>query len=306
MAKKIKDPGLGYISNENVQSFISPNGSSNVLHLNRSRNFDDLYTYLLGLSWGVFLLLVSLGFILLNTFFALIYLWIGIEELTIPSGYWWENFLNAFNFSAQTITTVGYGAISPTGMLSGVVSSLEALAGLMSFSFITGLLYGRFSKPKPSLKFSKSLVVRDFEEERGLMFRLANKRTTIMIEPEIKVTLTITEKDKLGEFKRSFFQLDLERDKVSYLPTMWTIVHKIDKSSPLHKYSNKQLLKLKANLYILFQYHEESYAQKVYKMHSYAFNDLLVDTKFKSSVKFSKEGQMILDHDLLNQTEPVD
>ncbi|MDG2279145.1 MAG: ion transporter, partial [Flavicella sp.] len=187
-----------------------------------------------------------------------------------------------------------------------VVSSLEALAGLMSFSFITGLLYGRFSKPKPSLKFSKSLVVRDFEEERGLMFRLANKRTTIMIEPEIKVTLTITEKDKSGEFKRSFFQLDLERDKVTYLPTMWTIVHKIDKSSPLHKYSNKQLLKLKANIYILFQYHEESYAQKVYKMHSYAFNDLLVDTKFKSSVKFSKEGQMILDHDLLNQTEPVD
>ena len=304
MAKKIKDPGLGYSSIKNVQSFITPNGSSNILHLNRSRNFDDLYTYLLGLSWTVFLLSVALGFILLNTFFACIYLCVGIEELTVPSGNWWVNFLNAFNFSAQTITTVGYGAISPTGIVSGVVSSIEALAGLMSFSFITGLLYGRFSKPKSSIRFSKSFVVRKFEEDRAMMFRLTNKRTTIMIEPEIKVTLTITELDKSGEFKRAFYQLKLERNQVTYLPTMWTIVHKIDKGSPLYKYTEEELNKLTANLYILFQYHEESYSQKLYKLHSYQFEDLKVNTTFKSSVRFSEEGQIILDHDLLDKTEP--
>ena len=306
MAKKIKDPGLGYSSNKNVQSFVKPNGSSNILHINRSRNFDDLYTYLLSLSWGAFLLLVTLGFLLLNTFFAFIYLWIGIDELTIPSGNFLENFLNAFNFSAQTITTVGYGAISPNGIISGIVSSIEALAGLMSFSFITGLLYGRFSKPKSSIRFSKSFIVRKFEEDRALMFRLSNKRTTIMIEPEIKVTLTITELDKSGQFKRSFYQLKLERDKVTYLPTMWTIVHKINKDSPLFKYTNEELNNLTANLYILFQYHEESYSQKLYKLHSYKFEDLKVNTIFKSSVKFSEAGQIIMDHDLLNQTENFD
>lgn len=306
MAKKIKDPGLGYSSNKNVQSFINPDGSSNILHLNRSRSFDDMYTYLLGLSWTTFLALVTLGFIVLNTFFAFIYLWIGIEELTIPSGNWWENFLNAFNFSAQTITTVGYGTISPNGIISGIVSSIEALAGLMSFSFITGLLYGRFSKPKSSIRFSKTFVVRKFEEDRALMFRLTNKRTSIMIEPDIKVTLTITELDESGEFKRSFYQLKLERDKITYLPTMWTIVHKIDKDSPLFKYTDEALNNLTANLYILFQYHEESYSQKLYKLHSYNFEDLKVKTSFKSSVRFSKEGQIILDHDLLNQTEDFD
>lgn len=306
MAKKIKDPGLGYSSNKNVQSFINPDGSSNVLHLNKSKNLDDIYTYLLGLSWSVFLLLVTVGFILLNTFFALIYLWIGIDELTVTSGNFLENFLNAFNFSAQTITTVGYGAISPKGVLSGLVSSIEALAGLMSFSFITGLLYGRFSKPKSSMNFSKSFVVREFEEERALMFRLTNKRTTIMIEPEIKVTLAITDLDEFGEFKRSFYQLTLERDKISYLPTIWTVVHKIDKDSPLYKYTNEELNSLTANLYILFQYHEESYSQKLYKLHSYNFENLKVNTTFKSSVKFSDSGQFVLDHDLLNETQAMD
>ena len=304
MAKKIKDPGLGYGSVENVQSFITPEGETNILHLNRSRNFDDLYAYLLGLSWSFFLLLVFLGFILLNTLFACIYLWIGIEELTIPSESALENFLNAFNFSAQTITTVGYGTISPNGIASGIVSSLEALAGLMSFSFITGLLYGRFSRPKASVRFSKSILIRKFEDDRALMFRLTNKRTTIMIEPEIKVTLTITEADKLGKFEYSFYQLKLERDQITYLPTMWTIVHKIDKTSPLYKYTDQELSKLSAKLYILFQYQEKSYYQKLYKLHSYQFNDLEINTAFKPSARFSKEGQIILDHQLLDQTEP--
>ena len=127
-----------------------------------------------------------------------------------------------------------------------------------------------------------------------------------MIEPEIKVTLTITELDKSGQFKRSFYQLKLERDKVTYLPTMWTIVHKINKDSPLFKYTNEELNNLTANLYILFQYHEESYSQKLYKLHSYKFEDLKVNTIFKSSVKFSEAGQIIMDHDLLNQTENFD
>lgn len=303
MSKKIKDPGLGYSSNKNVQPFINPNGTSNILHLNRSRNFDDLYTYLLGLSWTTFLVIVTLGFIVLNVFFALIYLWVGIEELTDHSGIWWRDFLNAFNFSAQTITTVGYGAISPNGIISGIISSLEALVGLMSFSFITGLLYGRFSKPKPSIRFSKHFVIHKFKKERALMFRLTNKRTTIMIEPEIKVTLTISESDKSGEFKRTFYQLNLERDKITYLPTMWTIVHKIDEESPLYGFTDKELSNLNANLYILFQYHEESYSQKLYSLHSYNFGDLKTNTRFKSSVRFSDEGQIILDHDLLDQTE---
>ena len=89
--------------------------------------------------------------------------------------------LDYFFFSAQTISTVGYGVIAPKGILAGLLSSFEALVGLLSFSFITGLLYGRFSKPKAKIKFSKNLVIREFEGERTLMFRVMNKRTNLII-----------------------------------------------------------------------------------------------------------------------------
>tara|TARA_B100000767_G_C19757689_1_gene533745 strand:- start:341 stop:1261 length:921 start_codon:yes stop_codon:yes gene_type:complete len=303
MAKKIKDIGVGYHSSKNIQSFVNDDGSSNILHNNREQSVDDLYSYLIGLTWSRFFLLVFLGYILINSFFACVYLAIGIEELTAETQHWYMDFLNAFFFSAQTITTVGYGSISPNGIVAGLVSSLEALVGLLSFSFITGLLYGRFSKPKSSIRFSENMVLRPFEEGRALMFRLVNNRTSIMIEPQVKVTMTLSTKQASGAYKRSFYELKMERDSITYLPTIWTLVHKIDDKSPLHDFTDEEIASINAKIYILFQYHEDSFSQKVYKIHAYDFDKILVNRQFKPTVTFSDSGQMILDHELLNTTE---
>ncbi|NIJ45737.1 inward rectifier potassium channel [Wenyingzhuangia heitensis] len=228
MAKVLKDPGVGYKSNRNAQRVIV-NGQSNVKHINRSKTIDDLYTYLITISWPLFFGYVLCGYLLINLIFALFYFSIGIDEFRNSSGNIWEDFSTLFFFSAQTITTVGYGAIAPEGILAGVLSSFEALIGLLSFSFITGLLYGRFSKPKAKILFSKNLIIREFEGERTLMFRVMSKRTNLMIEPTLNAVINITEKDNGGEFSRQFYQLILETNKIMYLPTMWTLVHKINK-----------------------------------------------------------------------------
>jgi inward rectifier potassium channel len=302
---KIKDPGFGYSSNEKEKSFIKSDGTSNIIHLNRPKNIDDLYTYLISISWLHFFGLVLLGFIVINSLFAIIYLSIGIETISVGSNTIWEDFLNSFFFSAQTITTVGYGVLSPNGLVAGAISSFQALIGLLSFSFITGLLYGRFSKPKSSVNFSDSLLLRKFEDERAIMFRLMSKRKQIMIEPEIKVTLSVSEKDESGIYNRTFFSLELERDSITYLPTIWTVVHKIDKDSPLYEYSNEEINELSAKLYILFQNHEESFSQKVYQIHSYDFKDLKLGYKFKKSTTFNSEGYTVIDHELLNKIEKL-
>jgi inward rectifier potassium channel len=85
---------------------------------------------------------------MLNMLFATIYVFIGVEYISVAPKTFLVDFVNAFFFSSQTVTTLGYGAMAPTSLLSGIVSSCEALIGLMSFSFITGLLYGRFQNQK--------------------------------------------------------------------------------------------------------------------------------------------------------------
>ena len=137
------------------------------------------------------------------------------------------------------------------------------------------------------------------------MFRLMNSRKTVMIEPEITVTLSITEENKKKEFKRNFYRLKLERDKIMYLPTIWTIVHEIDEESPLYKYSKSEIQELDAQLYILINYHEESFSQKVYQINSYDFEDLLVDVKYTSASSFDDEGYTVLNHDKLSEVEEM-
>jgi inward rectifier potassium channel len=305
MARKIKDPGFGYKSAKDAQNVINADGSSNVKHENRNSLASDLYSFCVNIPWYQFFLLVVVLYTVLNILFGLLYVAIGIEQITKPKGTFLEDFLNGFFFSAQTLTTVGYGGIAPKGIAANFIAAFEAMIGLLSFSFITGLLYGRFSKPKASIKFSESLIIRDFKKHRAIMFRLMNSRKTVMIEPEISVTLSISEKDKKGEFNRNFFTLKLQRNKIMYLPTVWTVVHEINEDSPLFNYTNKEIEKLDAFLYILLSYHEQSFAQKVYRIYSYDFEDLKTNVKFVSASHFDTKGYTVLDHEKLGEVEKM-
>ncbi len=299
MAKILKDPGVGYKSNRNAQRIIV-NGQSNVKHINRTKTIDDLYTYLIHIGWLQFFGYVVFSYLIINIFFAGLYLLVGVQHFKTSSGTTFQDFLQLFFFSAQTITTVGYGVLAPKGVVAGLLSSFEALVGLLSFSFITGLLYGRFSKPKAKIQFSKNIIIREFEDQKALMFRMMNKRTNLMIEPELNAVMNITEKNSSGEFQRSFYKLKLQRNKIMYLPTMWTVVHKIDKASPLEKYTDEELKNLEVEIYILFKYHEEAFNQTLYQLHSYDFNCLKINYKFGPSYTFDEEGRTVIDHDVLD------
>lgn len=302
---KIKDPGFGYKTAASAKRMVNDDGSFNLKHINKRFSVSEIYSRLIHMSWVKFMLLIFVWYGILNVLFACVYCLIGIEHLTITKVTPFQDFLHAYFFSAQTLTTLGYGLISPQGNAAAIVSSLEALVGLICFAFMTGLLYGRFSKPKAAIRFSEVLVLRPFNNKRAIMFRLMNKRTNVMIEPGITVTLAINETDGNGELKRKFFRLSLERDKIMYLPTTWTIVHELNDASPLKDYTDEQILALQAELLILIEYYEDAFAQKVYQIHSYSFTDLKKDSKFVSAYYFDDNGQAILDHDKLSDIEDI-
>ncbi|CAA0206459.1 ion channel [Tenacibaculum maritimum] len=303
MVKKIKDPGLGYNSRSDAQSIIRKNGASNIKHINKKFNVNDVYTYFVELSWGTFFLIVFLSYIIMNVLFGYLYTVIGISQITPSKGNFYDDFLSGFFFSAQTLTTVGYGGISPKGVAANFIAAFEAMLGLLSFSFITGLLYGRFSKPKAAIHFSENIILRNLNNKRTLMFRIMNSRKTVMIEPEVTVTLAITKEDETHKFSRNYYRFSLEREKIMYLPTTWTIVHEINEASPLFEYTNEEIGALDAELYILVKYHEESFGQQVYQISSYDFSKLIIGKKYKPSFYYDDEGYTVLDHDRLNEME---
>ncbi|MCH4552999.1 ion channel [Aestuariibaculum lutulentum] len=304
MVNKIKDPGVGNASAQYAKRMLKPDGSFNLKYHNKPRKFSEAYHFLVNISWFYFFSLSFLVGFLINALFALIYLLIGIEEITALSGSPVQDFFNAFFFSTQTFTTVGYGALAPNGWLSGMVASIESFLGLMLFAFVTGLIYGRFSKPRSAVRFSKYLVLRDFKQHRAIMFRLVNDRKSVMIQPKISVTLMLSQPNDSGIYENNFYLLNLERDAIDYLPTTWTIVHELDDESPLSNYSNEAIKKLHGELIIMISYYDESFNQEVHKIHSYDLKEVQVDFKFVKAQNFNSEGTLILDYDLFDAIEP--
>ncbi len=302
MAKTIKDPGVGRSSYKHAKRFINSDGSFNIKHINRSGSLSESYEYLINISWTKFFLWVLLGYTLINTLFAIVYTMLGISDIVEPTGNIFKDFLNAFFFSAQTITTVGYGAMAPKGLLFGVISSFEALIGLLCFSFITGLLYGRFSRPRANIRFSKSIILREHKGIDSIMFRLMSRSANIMIRPRIEVTLTLSQEDKSGKYVNSFYNLKLERSAITYLPTTWTIVHPIDDSSPLKEFKKEEFTKLNGEILLLVSYYDESFAQEVHQVHSYILKSLKYNQKFIPAFYYDDDGYTILDHHKLDKT----
>lgn len=305
MTAKVKDPGVGKSSTKKAKRFINPDGSFNVKHINRGETFTNSYDYLINISWTKFFLWVLLGYLIINSFFAIIYTFFGIAEIAEPSGNVFKDFLNAFFFSAQTITTVGYGAMSPKGMLFGVISSLEALVGLLSFSFVTGLLYGRFSKPQANIKFSNNLILRNHNGKDSIMFRLMSKNGKVMIKPRIEATLVLSLPDTNNQYSNNFYSLKLERSAITYLPTTWTVVHVIDEKSPLTDYNTREIDKLHGEILILISYYDESFAQEVHQAHSFVLKNLKFNNRFTPAFYYDEEGYTVLDHSKLDETEEL-
>ncbi|MEM6719047.1 MAG: ion channel [Bacteroidota bacterium] len=305
MAKKVRDPGLGEASITTAKRIVNKDGSFNIRHLNGKTGISALYAYLVDISWTKFFLWVFLVYFVINMGFAFVYVLIGVEYISVAPQGFLKDFVNAFFFSSQTITTLGYGAMAPTSILAGIVSSFQAVAGLLSFSFVTGLLYGRFSKPKASIQFSKHMIYRDFNTGKALMFRLMNSKTDVMINPRVKVTLAITEADEKLGYRRNFYQLELERDHITYLPTTWTLVHEINEVSPLYKFSESELQQLNGEFLIMVSYYDEAFNEEVYKLHSYTFEELLMNVEFEKAFYYDEDGYTVLDHHKISHTKKM-
>lgn len=306
MARRIKDPGLGNTSAKDVQPLIDDNGYFNVLHENKPKKFSEAYNYLLGIKWWQFFGLSFIAYVITNIIFALLYVVIGIAEITPTTNNAFKDILNAFFFSSQTFTTVGYGAMSPNGTASGIVASIEAFLGLMFFAFVTGLLYGRFSKPKAAIRFTKHLLLSNYREGKALMFRIENDRKSTMINPKVSVTLRLTKANAKGDYSNKFYTLDLERDAINYLPTTWTIVHDINKKSPLYDIPEEDLIKQQGELIAMVSYYDESFNQEVHQMYSYIFKEIKLNHKFVKSYYYNEKGEMVLDHKLFDRIAPTE
>ena len=222
--ENLRELGFGSRNYTKRVRFLRADGTVNVQRTGLGKlNNLDIYHYLTTMSAGKLSLYIMLGYILINVLFGAIYYGIGAEnfdgvDLSSES----QKFISLFFFSAQTITTLGYGHLHPASNMASVAAAVESLLGLLSFAIATGIIFGRFSRPKSHVMYSDSILIAPYDDIKGLMFRITNKKQYELIEAEATVNLTFTNPETN---KREFHNLELEIKHISFFTLSWTIVH---------------------------------------------------------------------------------
>jgi inward rectifier potassium channel len=265
----------------------------------------DIYLHLITMSWSRFSLIVLTTYLLVNTVFAIIYFAIGTEYLTnIDSSTNWRRFLDTFFFSAQSLTTVGYGRVAPVGIPQSLVAAIESMVGLLGFALATGLLYGRFSKATAKIIHSKNILISPYQNGTGLMFRIANIRETQLVEVEVQVTISKIMIENEKEIRR-FYPIELERSKISMFPLSWVIVHPINESSLLYGKSQEDLEREDMEVLVYFKAYDETFSQNVHYRISYRAEDLIWGAKFRINFQSQSDGPTLHFLDRIGEYEMV-
>ncbi|MES2241104.1 MAG: ion channel [Bacteroidota bacterium] len=307
-AKTDKNTGFGTNTNSYGGRFVNKNGTANI----EKRGMHYLhriswYHTMIDMPTWKFMLVILSFYVGINLVFASIYFGIGIEHLNgIPmTDSNWAQFGQAYFFSAQTFTTVGYGHISPVGFFTSLLSAVEALMGLLSFAIATGLFFGRFSKPTAFLKFSHHAVIAPYGEITGLMIRMTPFKNTNFTDAEAKMTLGMSV-EEAGVRVNKFYSLDLELAKINSLTLSWTLVHPITEESPLYQFTKEDFANTVGEILVYIKTFDDMFSNTVATRTSYTFAEVLYGAKFVPMYKRSADNsKTILDLDKLNQYEEV-
>ena len=252
----------------------------------------DIYHELISISWARFILIITSIFLGINFIFAGLYLLADPGSISGSIGNSFaQQFLGAFYFSTQTITTVGFGHLSPQSNYVSTLAAFESFLGLLGFALATGLMFARFSRPRKHLLYSENSVIAPYHDMNGWMFRFANKGKNQLIEAEVDVIVSMLEPS--GK-KRTYERLDLERKRINFFSLSWTVVHPIDQNSPLFGFNQEDFAQRNVEIIIMFKAFDDTYARNIYDRNSYLYDEILWAKKFIPLTQ-EKDGMIELD-----------
>ncbi|HTZ70465.1 MAG TPA: ion channel [Acetobacteraceae bacterium] len=259
----------------------------------------DPYHLAVALPWPAFVACGIAGMVLINLIFAGLYCLQPGAIQNLPPG----DFYRAFFYSLETLSTVGYGEMSPLSRYGYAVAGIEMAVGMAFVALLTGILFVRFSRPQAGILFADKAVVTTYKGNPALMVRVANGRVNMLIGATAQLSVLLKETDDQGRLYRRFQDLPLLSPHLPAFPMTWTLMHPIDETSPLHGCGPAELKAAWARLFLSVTATDVKLGRQVQDVGDYTDRQILFGAHYADAVTYDEDGTPTADLSQLSHVE---
>lgn len=258
----------------------------------------DLYHHIMAASWPAFFVLLAAAYIAFNFAFGLLYLAAPGSLANAQPG----SVADVFFFSVHAMAAQGYRDIHAATLYADLLVTGEVMCGLVMIALITSLVFARFSRPKAGVVFSRQAVITATGDQPTLLIRVANQRNNLVIDAEATAMITHDVADASGGIMRRFEDLKFVRTRTPFWTLTWTLMHRLDQSSPLWGLSHDDLIAKNVEICVAITGIDETLAVPVCGHFSYPANEILWDHRFADVFSWSKTGRFQINFGRLHDT----
>ncbi len=285
--RKSEGRGASTVARPNLSNTVRKGAPS---HLRR-----DMYFFFIEGSWTRLMASFAFAFVFLNVFFAAIF---QLAPGAI-GGDTDQSFADAFFFSVQTLSSLGYGAMSPATPWGDLVVTLEAAVGMLFVALATGLIFAKASRPQASVLFSESMVLTVRHGVPTLMLRAANARGNEVVDATMTVSALMEEVSPEGHHMRRLHDLALVRATSPVFAMTWLAMHEVDENSPLQDANLDDLMVI----IVTMVGHDGTYGQTTYARHMYGHDDIRRGHRFVDVISQLPDGRSMIDLSRFHDTD---
>ncbi len=269
----------------------------------RRHPLKDLYHRLLVASWARLFLLFALVYLAVTGAFAVAYFFLaeGIENAR-PGSYH-----DAFFFSLQTLSETRYRPMAAKTIAVEILTGVEGFLRWLGLALGTGLIFTKFSHPRPRVLFSRVAVVTPHQGDTALMFRMANERSSHIVNARLEVMLVRNEAGSdENEVVRRAHDLPLWRGASALFAHTWTAIHLVDARSPLAQEDAASLAESEAELIVSLVGFDDALSRTIHARHVYQADRVLWNVRFREIVKTLPNGVHRIDYRKFHDVVPLE
>ncbi|KAB0367791.1 hypothetical protein FD755_021115 [Muntiacus reevesi] len=257
----------------------------------------DIFTTLVDVRWRHMLLVFSLSYVLSWLAFGAVFWLIALQHGDLqaagpgaaPCVDNVRSFAAAFLFSLETQTTIGYGHRCVTEACPAAVLAvvLQSVLGCVINTFIVGAALAKMGTARrraQTIRFSHFALVGLRDGKLCLTWRLADFRPNHVVEGTVRAQLLRHAEDGEGRVSVAFRDLRLRNERLILLAPV-TVVHEIDRDSPLYALDRRAVAREDFEILVTFVYTGDSTGTSHQSRSSYVPREILWGHRFHDVVE---------------------